>query len=124
MAEGGAPPRRVLVVDDDPDTRAITADALGDRYDVATAATVSAALASAVAKRPGAIVLDLMLAGESGWDLIRSFGDDAALRSVPIVVLSATPATEPPAGIGEWAAYLTKPCPMARLREVLAALFA
>jgi len=122
MADDATAPRRVLVVDDDADTLAMTADALGDRYHVATAATVAEALACAVSERPAAIVLDLMLAGESGWDLVRSFGDDVALRSVPIVVLSATPATEPPAGVGGWVAYLTKSCPMARLREVLAAL--
>ncbi|TMA61873.1 MAG: response regulator transcription factor [Deltaproteobacteria bacterium] len=122
MPDGVAPRHRVLVVDDDLDTRTMTADALGDRYHVATAATVAEALACAAAERPAAIVVDLMLAGESGWDLIRSLREDAALRAVPVVVLSATPATEPPTGIGPWAAYLTKPCPMGRLREVLAAL--
>src|SRR3989442_5883883 len=43
--------------------------------------------------------------------LIGSLRKDAALRTVRLVVLSATPATEPPAGVGAWAAYLTKPCP-------------
>ena len=122
MPEGAALRQRVLVVDDDPDTRAMTAEALGDRYDVATAATVAEALTGAVAEPPAAIVLDLMLAGESGWDLIRALREDAAFRTVPIVVLSATPATEPPPVIGAWAAYLTKPCPMGRLRDVLATL--
>jgi len=41
MADDAATPRSVLVVDDDPDTRAMTADALEDRYAVTTAATVA-----------------------------------------------------------------------------------
>ncbi|TMA99635.1 MAG: response regulator, partial [Deltaproteobacteria bacterium] len=114
MPDGASPRRRVLVVDDDLDTRATTADALGDRYHVVTAATVAEALACVAADPPAAIVLDLKLAGESGWDLMRALQEDAALRTVPIVILSATPATEPPAGVGAWAAYLTKPCPMGR----------
>ena len=42
MPDGASPRRWVLVVDDDLDTRATTADALGDRYHVVTAATVGA----------------------------------------------------------------------------------
>ena len=67
-------------------------------------------------------MLDLGLGRESGWDLVRSVPEDAALRRVPIVVLSATPPADPPPGVGPWAAYLMKPCPMARLREVLASI--
>jgi DNA-binding response OmpR family regulator len=113
---------RVLVVDDEPDTRAMTIDALAPRYDVVAVATLAEAAASAAAVLPAAIVLDLGLRGESGWDLVRLLPEDAALRRVPIVVLSARPPVEPPPGVGAWAAYLTKPCPMARLRDVLASV--
>jgi len=124
MHEPPASRPRVLVVEDEPDTRAMTVDALGGQYDVVAVGTVAEALASARAALPAAIVLDLGLGRESGWDLVRSVPEDAALRRVPIVVLSATPPADPPPGIGPWAAYLMKPCPMARLREVLSQLSA
>lgn len=122
MHEPPASRPRVLVVEDEPDTRAMTVAALGEQYDVVAVGTVAEALASARAAPPAAIVLDLGLGRESGWDLVRSVPEDAALRRVPIVVLSATPPADPPPGVGPWAAYLMKPCPMARLREVLASI--
>jgi CheY-like chemotaxis protein len=109
---------RILIVDDDPDVRWMTAEALRDRYVVAAAATSGEALALAREQVPGAIVVDVGLGAESGWELIRALQADATLRPVPVAVLSARVLVPPP-GVAPCAAYLAKPCPMTRLRDVL-----
>ncbi len=110
---------RVLIVDDDSDTRALTADALHDRYDVVCAATTAEALGCVRERVPGAIVADVMLGYESGWELIRALQADPACQTVPIVVLSARAQFEPPLGLRPCAAYVRKPCRMSHLRELL-----
>lgn len=112
---------RVLVVDDDPDTRWMTAEALRNDYDVVAAASPGEALTRARDQAPDAVAVDLTLGGESGWELIRALQGDPDLRTVPVIVLSAS-TTVPPPGIEPCAAYLTKPCPLSQLREVLARL--
>jgi CheY-like chemotaxis protein len=83
-------PACVLIVDDDPDTRTMTAAALQDGYDVVCATTSREALRQVRARVPDAIVVDVMLGPESGWELIRVLQADRACRAVPIVVLSGS----------------------------------
>jgi CheY-like chemotaxis protein len=116
---------RVLIVDDDPDTRWMTQEALGDHYDAVSAASRAEALARVRDQPPDAIVLDLTLAeGETGWELIRSLQADPALARVPIIIVSARAPAPPPAGVGPCATYLTKPCRMTDLRAVVARFLA
>ena len=112
----------MLVVDDDPDTRWMTQEALHDLYEVAAASSPAEALARARERTPDAVIVDLTLERASGWDLIRSLETELGQRRVPVIVLSARPAGQPPAGVAPCAAYLTKPCRMAELREVLGRL--
>ncbi len=124
MGDGEASRARVLIVDDDPDTRAMTAEALHDLYEVVTAAQGAEALARAGEQRPDAMLIDVMLGTESGWELIRTLRADPRFRGLSIVVLSGERAPQPPPGVGPCDAYLSKPCRMARLREVLTSLVA
>ncbi len=61
MTGGEVGRARVLIVDDDPDTRAMSAEALRDRYDVVCAATSAEALGRVRERVPDAIVVDVML---------------------------------------------------------------
>jgi CheY-like chemotaxis protein len=110
---------RVLIVDDDPDTRWMTEESLRAVYDVTGAAGRAEALLRARRQGADAIVVDLALGSECGWDLIRALQTDPGLRTIPIVVLSAS-RSGPPPGVAPLAAQLTKPCRMQDLREVLA----
>jgi two-component system, OmpR family, KDP operon response regulator KdpE len=79
--------QRVLVVDDEPQIlRALTTMLRGAGYEVATAATAEQALAVAAARRPEAIVLDLVLPDRSGTEVSREL---RTWTDVPILVLSA-----------------------------------
>ncbi len=78
---------RVLCVDDDPHLlRALATNLRARQYAVDLASTGEAALHSAAAHRPDAVILDLGLPGMSGIDVIRSL---RGWTEVPIVVLSA-----------------------------------
>ncbi|GAA3281095.1 hypothetical protein GCM10020218_034420 [Dactylosporangium vinaceum] len=76
---------RVLVVDDDPrSAELLEAYLVGAGYAVRTAASGEAGLSAAGAWRPDAILLDVVLPGLDGWDVIKRLKHDPALRSIPV----------------------------------------
>ena len=81
---------RVLVVDDEPDIVALVAFHLAKAgYRVSTAATGPDALAAARQERPMLIVLDLMLPGMSGLDVLRELRADESTREIAVLMLTA-----------------------------------
>jgi two-component system, OmpR family, phosphate regulon response regulator PhoB len=81
---------RVLVVDDEPDIVALVAYHLAKAgYRVVTAASGTEALAVARRERPALIVLDLMLPGKSGLDVLAELRAEEATGSVPVLMLTA-----------------------------------
>ena len=71
MPNDTAPAHRILVVDDEPDITALVAYHLAkEGYRVTTAGTGADALRSAREERPDMVVLDLMLPGHSGFDVL------------------------------------------------------
>lgn len=81
---------RILVVDDEPDIVALVAYHLAKAgYQVATAASGPDALDMARRERPSLIVLDLMLPGMSGFDVLEQVRADADTRDVAVLMLTA-----------------------------------
>lgn len=81
---------RVLVVDDEPDIVALIAYHLVKAgYRVSTAATGPDALNTARQERPALIILDLMLPGISGYDVLEQLRGHVATRDVAVLLLSA-----------------------------------
>src|SRR5678816_2575172 len=81
---------RVLVVDDEPDIVALVAYHLAKAgYRVSTAVSGPDALAAARRDRPSLIVLDLMLPGLSGFDVIEQLRDDPATATIAVLMLTA-----------------------------------
>lgn len=81
---------RVLVVDDEPDIVALVAYHLAKvGYRVSTAASGADALAMARQDRPALIVLDLMLPGMSGYDVLEQLRADEATRGIAVLMLTA-----------------------------------
>ena len=82
--------QRILVVDDEPDIVALVAYHLAKSgYRVSTVATGSDALAAARAERPSLIVLDLMLPGMSGFEVLERLRADEATKEVAVLMLTA-----------------------------------
>lgn len=81
---------RVLVVDDEPDIVALCAYHLAKAgYRVVTAASGSDALEQARQQRPALVVLDLMLPGMSGYDVLQQIRADDMLKQIPVLMLTA-----------------------------------
>lgn len=87
-----APPiaDRILVVDDEPEIVALVAYHLAKAgYRVSTAASGQDALDMAHRERPALIVLDLMLPGMSGFDVLEHVRSDDHTRNVAVLMLTA-----------------------------------
>jgi len=81
---------RVLVVDDEPDIVALVAYHLAKAgYRVSTAATGPDALRAAREERPALVVLDLMLPGMSGFDVLEKLRAHDATKDVAVLMLTA-----------------------------------
>jgi two-component system phosphate regulon response regulator PhoB len=81
---------RILVVDDEPDITALVAYHLARAgYRVSTAATGTEALKLARTERPDLIVLDLMLPGVSGYDVLAELRRLDETRDVGVILLTA-----------------------------------
>jgi two-component system phosphate regulon response regulator PhoB len=81
---------RILVVDDERDITALVAYHLAkEGYRVSTASSGPEALKSATEERPDLIVLDLMLPGLSGYDVLQELRRREDTRDLGVVVLTA-----------------------------------
>ena len=89
-ANGTTASARVLVVEDERDIAALVAYHLTrEGYRVTTAATGDEGIHTATTERPDIIVLDLMLPGLSGYDVIQELRRRSGLEDVPVVFLTA-----------------------------------
>jgi two-component system phosphate regulon response regulator PhoB len=87
---GTAPAERVLVVDDEQDIVAlVTYHLLKSGYRVTTARSGTEALAAARADRPALIVLDLMLPGMSGFDVLEQLRARDDTRHIAVLMHTA-----------------------------------
>jgi class 3 adenylate cyclase len=84
-----APLPTILAVDDTPDNLALLAALLGDRYRVKVATNGARALELAAASRPDVILLDIMMRGVDGYEVLARLRADPALRDVPVIMISA-----------------------------------
>lgn len=81
---------RILVVDDEPDITALVAYHLAKAgYRVSTAANGTDALKTATEQRPDVVVLDLMLPGLSGLDVLQVLRKQEDTRDVGVIMLTA-----------------------------------
>jgi two-component system phosphate regulon response regulator PhoB len=81
---------RILVVDDEPDITALVAYHLAKTgYRVSTATNGADALRSAREERPDIVVLDLMLPGLSGYEVLAELRKRDETKDVGVILLTA-----------------------------------
>jgi two-component system phosphate regulon response regulator PhoB len=81
---------RILVVDDEPDITALVAYHLAKAgYRVSTASSGTEAIKAAREERPDVVVLDLMLPGVSGYDILDELRNRAETRDIGVILLTA-----------------------------------
>lgn len=113
---------RILVVEDEPDLRRVLYDALDEAgMAVDIAADGRAALHKALAWDYDAVLLDLMLPGLSGWDVLAQLRQQ---KQTPVLVMTARDAVDDRVRALDQGAddYLIKPFALAELLARLRAL--
>ena len=83
-------PGRILVVDDQPaNLRAVSTLLTRHGYEVAVANNGDEALALAAARVPDLLLLDMMMPGMDGFELLAQIKQDPELRKLPAIFLTA-----------------------------------
>lgn len=80
---------RVLVVEDEPPLRELITVTLGAQFECDEAVDGESALEMLKGDVPDLVLVDVMLPGKSGLDVLAEMREDPRLKSVPVIVLSA-----------------------------------
>ncbi|MEO6119800.1 MAG: response regulator [Terriglobales bacterium] len=100
---------RILVIEDDSATKELILRHLqGEGFETLSAATASDGLQAARARRPDAIILDILLPDAEGWDLLHKLKQDAVTAEIPVILVSIVDQNEKGFTLGA-AEYLVKP---------------
>jgi CheY-like chemotaxis protein len=107
----------VLIVDDDPNLLEVTSFVIeSEGVAVETAKNGEEALALLRAgRRPGLVLLDLMMPVMNGWEFLDEVGRDPLLKVLPVVVLTAAERAQVPGGVE----VLCKPVDLRALLRVV-----
>jgi two-component system, cell cycle response regulator DivK len=82
--------RTVLVIDDHEDNRRILRDLLRSAgYEVIEATTGEDGVATAQARTPNLILMDIQLPGIDGYEATRRIKADDTLRHIPLIVVTS-----------------------------------
>ena len=79
----------IAVVEDNADNRLLLQAILGDQYDLVEYENGADALSGFAGSRPDLVLLDISLPGMDGNEILRRIRDDASLRTLPVVALTA-----------------------------------
>lgn len=114
--------RKALIVDDDPTINAMIADILTlDRFEVTRVHDGGEALGALRSDRYDVVLLDVMLPGQNGLEILKEIRAAADLSATPVVMLTAK-ADDDSAWAG-WRAgcdyYMTKPFDPSELLAIL-----
>ena len=86
---------RVLIVDDDPETRELLADTLmNEGHTPLTARYAAEALRILATSRVDAVVLDLLLPGRNGFEVLSDIRADPKLSRLPVLVVTVKDLSE------------------------------
>jgi len=81
--------RRILVVDDNPQIARLVEFRLArEGHDVVVVHSGAEAIESASAIRPDLVILDIMMPGMDGYEVLRVFRSRLDLAGVPVILLS------------------------------------
>jgi DNA-binding response OmpR family regulator len=114
--------RTVLICEDDTNLRTLVRLALGDGYRYFEAPDGPSGLQLARRIHPDVIVLDLMLPGRSGLDVLTELRADDELGKTPVIVMSAWSHSDEAAVEAGADRFVPKPFDPDELRDAVLAL--
>jgi CheY-like chemotaxis protein len=88
----------------------------GHGYSIVASSDASSAVSDARRLRPAAILLDVLMPGRDGRDILRELKSDPQTRDIPVIVLSVVDSADLP-DLAD--GYLTKPVRQDRLLRLL-----
>ncbi|MDB4892944.1 MAG: hypothetical protein JWL61_4799 [Gemmatimonadetes bacterium] len=115
-------PARILIVDDERQNRQLLEVLLAaDGFHTDTANGAAEALAVVARQRPDLILLDVMMPGMDGYQLVALLKADPVTATIPVVLLTALDdrSSRSHGLTAGAAAFLTKPLDRATLRETV-----
>lgn len=80
---------KVLVVDDEPQNVDLMDAFLSPYYEIVTAKNGNEALEMVDSEKPDIILLDVMMPGMNGYEVCKTLKSQPALRSIPVVMVTA-----------------------------------
>lgn len=124
MPRSNRPPKpaKVLIVDDDLEILNLTRSLLRRRgFDVIEASDGDEAMRQVLENRPDLVILDVMMPGQSGWEVCRSIRETESLKNTGVIMLTGVgqrmnEMTSPLYGAD---AYLDKPFEFEALDELV-----
>ena len=97
IADLGRPVQRILIVDDDPDVRQLLARMLaGNGLEIYTASNGEQGLQELRESPPDLMLLDVVMPGLDGWQVLDLKRREAAIRDIPVIMVSAQNPSEKP----------------------------
>ncbi len=117
--------KSVMIIEDEPDAAELFAEMMRlNGYRVLKTYSSTPAMTLIAQEQPDLIILDIMMPDVSGLDVLRYIRKDAALASIPVVVVSAkAAAADIRAGLEAGATvYLTKPVSYVDLKNAVEGL--
>jgi DNA-binding response OmpR family regulator len=81
---------KILVVDDEHDVlKMIRIRLEKNGYTVITASNGNECIEKAVEEKPGVILLDVLLSGQSGYEVCKSLKADAKTKDIPVIMITS-----------------------------------
>jgi DNA-binding response OmpR family regulator len=114
--------KTILICEDDANLRTLVRLALGEGYRYFEAPDGPSALALARRMHPHLVVLDLMLPGRSGLDVLGELRSDTDLAETPVLVISAWSHSDEAAIEAGADRFVAKPFDPDQLRDAAVAL--
>lgn len=101
----------IMVVDDTPENIDLLVEILGDLYEVSVALDGESALEDVAESPPDLILLDIMMPGMDGYEVLKRLKADPKSREIPVIFVTAMSEVEDEAaGLALGAVdYITKP---------------
>ena len=113
---------KIMLIDDSSTNNLLYASILSDEgYEVVVCEQAKNALKSIQKEKPDLIILDLMMPGMDGFDLLSDMKKHAELANIPVIMLTAnaTDESEKRAKSLGVKAFLTKPAGIKEITEIV-----
>ena len=89
--------KKIFIADDEPNIVSLLEDVLGQEYDLARAYDGPSALEGIKSEQPQLILLDMMMPGSTGYEVLRCLQADPEMKEIPVILFTAKdfdPSTE------------------------------